>query len=151
MMAKIYPYLMFENAKEALTYYEEVFGATNIARMQMTPDQEAAFDTPVPNLEDSTIHGTFSVLGADLFCSDTFGKSLAEGNNISLLLDINSEDEIAAKAADDFYDKVLASNTVKLEMPYAEQFWGGKMGQFTDKYGIQWMLHSQPYSKIKQK
>lgn len=29
-MAKMYPYLAFENAKEALGYYEEVFGATNI-------------------------------------------------------------------------------------------------------------------------
>ncbi|MBF2595491.1 VOC family protein, partial [Listeria welshimeri] len=29
-----------------------------------------------------------------------------------------------------------------------EQFWGGKMGQFVDAYGISWMLHSQPYSKL---
>lgn len=32
-MAKLSPYFAFENAKEAMSYYEKVFGATHLARI----------------------------------------------------------------------------------------------------------------------
>ncbi len=37
-MTTIFPYLNFENTKEALAYYEEVFGATNITRLPVGKD-----------------------------------------------------------------------------------------------------------------
>ncbi|GAC43703.1 VOC family protein [Paenibacillus popilliae] len=150
-MAKIYPYLGFNSAKEALAYYEEVFGATNIMRMPVNKEQAETFGVSLEHLEDTTIHASFSVLGADLLCSDCFGQSVQNGNQISIMLDVNSEDEKAVKEADEFFEKVANSRTVEVKMPYEDQFWGGKMGQFVDKYGISWMLHSQPYSKIQGK
>ncbi|EUJ33601.1 hypothetical protein MFLO_00045 [Listeria floridensis FSL S10-1187] len=150
-MANLYPYLNFENTKEALEYYEEVFGATNIMRMPVEKEQAKNFGMPEMSdeaLANTTIHGGFTVLGANLFCSDSFGRKLESGNQISIMLDVNSEDEKAAKEADEFFSKIAASNTVDVRMPFESQFWGGKMGEFVDKYGISWMLHSQPYSKL---
>ncbi|WP_376698144.1 VOC family protein [Listeria booriae] len=34
-MAKFYAYLSFENAKESMDYYKDVFGATLLQRMPM--------------------------------------------------------------------------------------------------------------------
>lgn len=147
-MAKLYPYLSYANAKEALAYYEEVFGATKIMRLPVGEEQAESFGIKKEHLEDTTIHASFTILGADLFCSDNFKGDPISGNQIWLMLDVNSEDEQAAREADAFFKRGQESGTVDVRMPYAEQFWGGKMGQFVDKYGIGWMLHSQPYSKL---
>lgn len=148
-MAKLYPYLSFENSKEALTYYEQVFGATNISRLPVGEEQAKDFGIPVDKLADTTMHGGFNVLGAELFCSDNFNREKQIGHQISILLDVNSEDELASKEAADFFEKVANSGTVTVNLPYEDQFWGGKMGQFTDQYGILWMVHAQPYSQLK--
>lgn len=55
--------------------------------------------------------------------------------------------EAAMKAAHDFWDHL---HEVTINMPFEEQFWDGAMGDFTDAYGIRWLLHAQPYSKMKQ-
>ncbi|WP_099223889.1 VOC family protein [Listeria costaricensis] len=147
-MANLYPYLAFERAKEALAYYEKVFGATNITRVPVTEEQAKQFGLPAEELDNLTMHAGFTILGTELFCADSFGNQIAPSRQISLMLDVNSEDAAAAKEADDFFENVAASPDVDVTMPFEEQFWGGKMGQFTDKYGITWMIHSQPYSKL---
>lgn len=40
-MVKLYPYLSFINTKDALVYYEEVFGATNIIRIPDKREKKA--------------------------------------------------------------------------------------------------------------
>lgn len=60
-MAKMYPYLAFENAKEALGYYEEVFGATNISRLPVSEEQSEMFGLAKENLENTTVHGGFTL------------------------------------------------------------------------------------------
>ncbi|MBP1040331.1 glyoxalase/bleomycin resistance/extradiol dioxygenase family protein [Vagococcus sp. BWB3-3] len=146
-MAKLYPYLTFNNSKEALDYYGRVFGATNIQRVTPQVEQAAAFKLTASELDKATIHASFSILGTELFCSDCFGYEMTSGNQISIMLDINSEDPEAVIEAEAFYQRLVESKTVTVSMPYEPQFWGGKMGAFTDQYGIPWMLHSQPYSK----
>lgn len=71
-MAKLFPSLSFTNAKQALAYYEEVFDATSIVRMPVGKEQAKEFDIPLEELENTTIHGIFPVLGANIFCSDNF-------------------------------------------------------------------------------
>lgn len=68
--------------------------------------------------------------------------------SVAILLDLNSEDADESAAADAFWKKIAESGQVTINMPYEEQFWGGKMGDFTDKYGVRWMLHAQPYSQM---
>ncbi len=30
-----------------------------------------------------------------------------------------------------------------IEMPFADQFWGGKFGSLTDRFGVQWMISAR--------
>ncbi|MFD1418868.1 VOC family protein [Companilactobacillus keshanensis] len=148
MQSQIYPYFAFKNAKSAIEYYQEVFGATEVYRLSPKPEQAKEFDIPEGvNLDDLTMHAGFTILGMKVECADAFTGNSEPSGQVSLLLDINSEDPESAKAADDFYEKLEKSDDVEITMPFEEQFWGGKMGGFTDKYGINWMLHTSPWSK----
>ena len=75
--------------------------------------------------QEATMHAEFEVLGVKVLCSDSFGRADKINNGISLLIDYDVNNKEDA-------DK---------ELPFADQFWGGKMGIFTDKYGVRWMLH----------
>ncbi|MFD0896989.1 VOC family protein [Loigolactobacillus binensis] len=148
MQSRLYPYLAFTNAKEALAYYETVFGATNIYRLAPSPEQAQQFGLPADaDLNNMTMHAGFTILGVDLQCADAFNGAVTANKQITLMLDINNEDPASVAAADAFYAKIAASDQVEISMPFAEQFWGGKMGHFTDKYGVNWMLHTQPWSQ----
>lgn len=148
MQSQIYPYFSFKNAKEAIEYYQEVFGATDVYRLSPKAEQAKQFGLPEDaDLDSMTMHAGFTILGMKVECADAFTGDSEPSGQISLLLDINSEDAESAKAADDFYEKLKNSGEVKITMPFEEQFWGGKMGSFTDKYGINWMLHTSPWSK----
>lgn len=42
-MTALFPYIAFENSKEALAYYEEVFGATDVKRLEVGEEQASHF------------------------------------------------------------------------------------------------------------
>ncbi|EUJ46993.1 VOC family protein [Listeria riparia] len=146
-MAKLYPYLNFENAKESMDYYKDVFGATLLQRMPMDENMAKAWGVSTENLENTTIHGGFVVLGNTIFCSDRFGDADSFSSSVTLMLDFNSEDADDVAALDALYKRVTESG-VEIIDPLKEQFWGGKMGIIKDKYGLLWMFHAQPYSKL---
>ncbi|BDZ31807.1 glyoxalase/bleomycin resistance/extradiol dioxygenase family protein [Lactiplantibacillus sp. WILCCON 0030] len=147
MQSKFYPYLAFDNAKTAIAYYQKVFGATDVYRLSPKPEQAKTFGLPADaDLDNLTMHGGFTVLGVKVECADAFGHSAKPSDQITLMIDIDSEDETSAQAADAFYQQLVDSGEVEITMPFAEQFWGGKMGQFTDKFGVHWSLHSSPWS-----
>lgn len=148
-LAKLSPYFTFENAMEAMDYYEKVFGATELFRMPVQKEMAAKYNVPLDQLETTTIHGSFSVEGNSIFCSDSFGNKSVPSEFVCMYLDFNSEDLEDEQRMFNLYNRVLEFGEVKVTMPLAMQFWGGKMGMFTDKYGVMWMLHSQPYSKLK--
>ena len=103
-MTALFPYIAFENSKEAIAYYEEVFGATDVKRLEVGEEQASHFG-------------------------------------------INKEDADKVEA---FYEQIKDHSSIEIELPFADQFWGGKMGVFTDKYGVRWMLHGQDYTAIQQ-
>ena len=148
MQSQMYAYFHFINAREAIEYYQEVFGATNVFRV--SPDEQQAKVLHLPenaNLDNITMNGGFDVLGSHFVCADSFSGALRIGNQVSVMLDLDANDEESVKAAAEFYDRVKASGRVQITMPYADQFWGGKLGIFTDEYGIEWMLHVAPWNK----
>ncbi|MBC1474191.1 glyoxalase/bleomycin resistance/extradiol dioxygenase family protein [Listeria grandensis] len=146
-MAKLYSYLSFDNAKESMDYYKEVFGATLLKRNPMDENMAKEWGMPTDNLENTTIHGGFVVLGNTIFCSDRFGEGEAFSSSVTLMLDFNSEDAEEVAALDKLY-KAVTESGVEIIDPLEEKFWGGKMGIIKDKYGLLWMFHAQPYSKL---
>ncbi|AVK64799.1 VOC family protein [Lactobacillus sp. CBA3606] len=147
MQSQLYPYLTFENAKTAIAYYQRVFGATDIYRLSPKPEQAQQFGLPADaDLNNLTMHAGFSILGTKFECADAFQGTPKPSAQITLMLDINSEDAASAQAATAFYQRLVDSGEVTITMPFETQFWGGKMGQFTDAFGITWMLHTSPWS-----
>ncbi|AMY05107.1 VOC family protein [Staphylococcus condimenti] len=148
-MTQLYPYLAFDNTKEALKYYEEVFGATDINRLPVQREQAESFGVDPDKAEDSTMHSEFKIAGVTLFASDAFDKNkdnkITEG--ISLLIDYDINDAEDVKRVEELYEKVKDDQSITVDMPLADQFWGGKMGSFSDKYNVRWMLHGQDHSK----
>ena len=148
-MTLLYPYLAFENTKEALQYYEEVFGATHINRLPVQREQAENFGVDPDKAEESTMHAEFKIADVTLFASDAFDNSedYTITRGISLLIDYDINDAEDAKRVEDLYEKVKDDESITVEMPLADQFWGGKMGAFSDKYNVRWMLHGQDHRK----
>lgn len=150
MQSRLIPSFSFTSAKEALAYYEDVFGASDVYRFSPSAEQAQQFGLPADaDLESMTIHAGFSVLGMSFQCADAFRGAPTPSKQVDMILDINGDDPASVQAAEDFYDHLQASGKVTIDMPFAPQFWGGKMGHFTDQYGIAWMLHVMPWSQIK--
>ncbi|AKP67187.1 VOC family protein [Companilactobacillus ginsenosidimutans] len=147
MRTQVYPYFAFKNAKEAIEYYERVFDATDVYRLSPKKEQAEMFHLPTnADLDSMTMHGGFTILGMKFECADAFNGDSTPVKGLQLMLDIDSEDKESHDAADALYKKLKQSGEVEITMPFAEQFWGGKMGAFTDKFGVQWMLHESPWS-----
>jgi PhnB protein len=69
-----------------------------------------------------------------LMASDGTPGTEQKGGNISLSLNL---DDVAA--GQKLFDAL--SNGGSVETPLTEMFWGAKFGQFTDKFGIDWMFN----------
>lgn len=135
-MKAINPYLNFNgNTEEAFNFYKSVFGGEfiNLTRFKDIPDA----DKMPPEAGDKIMHvslplGNGNILmGTDAL--ESMGQSLTEGNNFSLALSTDSEEEA---------DKVFAklSSDGKITMPLQKVFWGSYFGMLNDKFGIQWMV-----------
>ncbi|WP_125580168.1 VOC family protein [Levilactobacillus cerevisiae] len=146
MDARTTPYFSFANAKEAVAYYQAVFGATEVYRLSPDSDQAQALNLPPEaNLADVTIYGGFKILDLPFCFSDASGEQPQQSNQVSVMLDINSQDPQAEKALADLYSRVVGSRRVTVKVPYKKQFWGNKMGTIIDQYGIFWIFNSAPW------
>ena len=148
-MAKLHPYLHFENTKEALEYYTTVFGARVVDRYPVPPEMAKQFGLPLEALENSTMHAEFLIEGARILCSDRMGHVGEFSPMTALLLDFDLDVEAEVQKMHALWERVTSSGTVNVRMPLTEQFWGGWIGGLTDQYGVVWMIHAQPFSQIK--
>ncbi|QLK85787.1 VOC family protein [Staphylococcus sp. 17KM0847] len=148
-MTTLYPYLSFNNTKEALEYYKTVFGATDIKRLPVSKEQASHFGLDEIQAENATMHSEFVIGGAKLHASDSFGKPDLLNGAISLMLDYDIHNQKDADEIETLYERIKTHDTITIELPFETQFWGGKMGVFTDKYGVRWMLHGNDVEKMK--
>lgn len=117
-MTTIFPYLNFENTKEALAYYEEVFGATNITRLPVGKDQAAHFNMSEAEAANATMHAQFDIAGTTVLASDSFGRAERINNGISLLIDYDINNEDDTREVEALYHRV--KEAVDVEMPLEE-------------------------------
>lgn len=132
MKGQATPYLMFDgNAREALEFYREIFGG-EIVNLQTFG--EADYPTP-PEADNRIIHAQFKKGDFFLMASDSFpGQPIQIGNNISLTLELESEEEIQK-----IYDALRENGTVYMELQ--DTFWGAKYGKVQDAFGVIWDLN----------
>jgi PhnB protein len=132
----INPYLTFPgNTEEAFTFYKDALGG-DFKTFQRFGDTEHG-----ANMSDSDkqkiMHVTLECPHGTLMANDHLdfmGEPFRSGNNFSLSINTESEDE-----AKQLFDRL--SEGGKVTMPLGKVFWGAYFGMFTDKFGVKWMVN----------
>ncbi len=138
-MAQVNPYITFNGTCEAaFNFYKSVFGGEfpYIGKFKDMPPQEGQKMSAADG--EKIMHVSLPIGdGTILMGSDTGGEwasSFKEGNNISISINTESEDE-----ANRIFNGLSAGG--KIGMPMNKTFWGAYFGMFTDKFGINWMVN----------
>lgn len=129
-------YLFFDgNCREAFEFYRSAFGG-DFAMVMTYAD--APDDMPVPDEEkDRIMHVSLPVGESMLMGSDScssWGAAPKAGDNFAVSITGKSREH-----CDEMFAKLSEGGTVK--MPMADTFWGAYFGNWTDKFGINWMIN----------
>ena len=133
-MAKINPYLMVENGKEAIELYKELFGAKLVEHTPFEKEAGAHFGFPDDyDYENSTMHAILDINGAVIMLSDNaLGKS--GSGNVQVLMNLDSKEEI------DKINEKVQNKKFTVIMPLEKREWGMWFLMFEDSFGIGWQL-----------
>lgn len=135
--------LLFDgNCEEAFNYYKSVFGSefTFVGRYGDVPPMEGApqlTDEEKAKIENICLplsKETF-LMGADGL--ESLGRKAIAGNNFSIYLQTESEEEINR-----LFDGL--SKDGHIGMPVSKAHWGDYFGMCTDKFGITWFINYSP-------
>jgi len=134
MASRLNPYLSFAgNARQAMEFYETVFGGTLVLN---TFGEFGAEEQP-----DGIMHGMlespsgYTIMGADT----PPGGSHNPGDNITVSVSGDDGDELRG-----YWDKLSDGGTVAV--PLEKQMWGDEFGMCVDRFGIPWMVNISPPS-----
>ena len=127
MAARLNPYISFDNtAREALTFYADVFGGT----------PEVTAFSELGGEGDGVMHGILETdSGFTIMAADTpEGYATPQGISISLSGENATADELRG-----YWEKLSADGTVTV--PLDKQMWGDEFGMCVDRFGINWMVN----------
>jgi PhnB protein len=117
------PYLVIADADKAIKFYKEVFGAIESTLLR-APDNKV-------------MHAEIKIGDSVLMLSDespdwnALSPQTIGGTPVSIMLYVEDVDSVVNGA-------VTAG--AELTMPVADQFWGDRMGAFTDPFGHKWSV-----------
>lgn len=132
-MTLLNPYISFRGtAREALTYYQSVFGG----ELDLSTFKDFSMPGIDENEADQIMHGQLDAPGGlTLMAADTpSSMDLAEGSKITISLSGDDQDELQG-----FWDHLAEGGSVG--MPLEAAPWGAFFGQLTDRYGVNWMVN----------
>lgn len=141
LLVKVVPYLNFQHSLETLAFYEKL-GATDI---QIVKASEPSFaDSPMAGEAnpDFVMNAQFNMLGERIYCSDTWGNMPIDmsGQNISIVFDLNNEDEVNAVKELEAKAKELGCT---ITLPLGKTEWTELFGMFDDPFGVTWVLNGE--------
>lgn len=132
-MTQINAYLGFSGkCREAMTFYKDCLGGDlELMTVEGSPlaDQMPA-DAGQTILHSCLTNGDLVLMATDMGQQGTG----ATGNNVSLMLNCSSEEEIQT-----LFSRLSSGGEVT--HPLGDAFWGATFGHLTDKFGMNWMLH----------
>jgi PhnB protein len=117
------PYLAMDDANKAIEWYKQAFGATERLRM----------DGPGGTVG----HAELEIGDSVVMMSDPFPQASTKaprelgGTTASVMLYVEDVDAFVKQAVD-------AGATMTMEV--GDQFWGDRMGSFTDPFGHSWSI-----------
>jgi len=134
---KVQSYLCFEGrTEEALKFYEKAIGAKVEMLMRF---KEAPEGTCTAGTEDKVMHAAFRVGDTQIMASDGRMQPPAKFSGISLALSAKTEAEAKQLFAG------LADGG-QVQMPLAATFFSPSFGMVGDRFGITWMVMTEPKS-----
>lgn len=129
-MKKVIPNIMVTNCREALNYYQNIFGG-EIKNIVTTDGQEI-----FKGYEGKIVHSELQITpDCLLYFGDIFNETPAEGN-VGLILELDSEAEI-----NKLYTALSQKGSIKYELQ--KTFWGAWHAIVTDMYGVSWHLNHE--------
>ncbi|MCD7977916.1 MAG: VOC family protein [Tannerellaceae bacterium] len=134
-MRKIEPYVRYNGTcEEAFNFYKSVLGGEFVYVMRHKDNPEK--DHPLAKEdEEKILHialpigDSMLLMGADT----TSDKPVQVGDNITLAMSIQEEEEVR-----NLFEGLSAGGEITL--PLQKTFWADLYGEFTDKYGIHWIV-----------
>jgi uncharacterized glyoxalase superfamily protein PhnB/uncharacterized protein YndB with AHSA1/START domain len=142
--ARVCSYLNFPgNTEEAFKFYKSVF-KTEFSGKGIQRFGDIPADSNHPPMPDAIkkmiIHVELPITGGHIIMGTDapkeMGFTLTTGNNMHLCLEPETREE-----AKRLFDELSTGGNVT--MPLADMFFGSYFGEFTDKYGIAWMINHQ--------
>lgn len=143
---KLNPYLNFDgNCEEAFNFYKKVFRTEfnqyGIMRFGDIPAQEG-MPLCQEEVKDRVMHvginiGDQVLMGSDIMPgmkNNEGGDQFRKGDNCIIRLHPDSREE-----ADRIFNEL--SEGGRVQSPMEDQFWGDYWGNFTDKFGNEWMIN----------
>jgi PhnB protein len=131
-MTYINTYLTFNgNCREAMNFYQECLGGELFFQ---TVGESPMADKMPSKMKESILHSTLTSGDVRIQASDMGNDGLIKGNNVSLMLNCSSENEIRIT-----YEKLTSGGNAT--HPLEDTFWGSLFGGLTDKFEIRWILH----------
>ena len=125
-------YIYFNgNCEEAMNFYKETLGGSIDSIVRYS-------DAPKPSedgQQNKVLHGVMHFDGTKVFFCDSTEKHRAViGDNFSLSLSFNSEEEL---------NKAFAGLSAggRVIMPVQDTFWGARFGMCADKFDVHWMFN----------
>jgi PhnB protein len=112
------PYFTVSDAKKAIEFYQQAFGAKLKGAPMLGPDGKIA-------------HAALKIGNAQLFLSDQMNPSSTVGRSSSVMLYVKDTHAVFQKAI---------SLGAKQLMPVMDMFWGDRWGMFEDPFGNAWQI-----------
>lgn len=130
MTITLNPYLNFAgNGREAMTYYQEVFGGD----LQLWGFSEFGLEGP----EHGLMHGHLQIRpGLAFSASDAMPGAEQTWGGTRVYCSFFGDDLTTMQG---WFDTLAAEGSVG--MPLGEQVWGDIYGEVKDKYGVEWMFN----------
>ncbi len=143
--ARVATYLNFAgNTEEAFNFYKSVFKTEfigkGIERFEDVPASTENWPPVADNVKKMVLHVELPIVGGHILMGtdapSEMGFTLTSGNNMHICLEPETREE-----ADRLYSELSVGGNIT--MPMADMFFGAYFGEFTDKFGINWMINYQ--------
>lgn len=142
--ARVSSYLNFDGkTEEAFLFYREVFKTEFIGEgIQRFSDIPANSEHPpiAEEIKKMVLHVELPILGGHILMGTDapkeMGFTLTKGSNMHICMEPETREE-----ADRLFNELSAGGNVT--MPMEDMFFGAYFGEFSDKYGINWMINFQ--------
>lgn len=129
-MSHVVAYLSFPgNCREAMNFYKDCLGGElflqTVAESPMAGQMPAEMGQQI--MHSSLTSGGINVMAADM------NNNFTPGNAVHLCIVCDSEEQLIT-----YFNKLSEGGTIRHPV---EKFFAGTIGDFIDKFGINWMLY----------